>query len=355
MRGIGWRRFRKGAWGAFAAIAVAAALRIACGGTATGPELTLPRARDAGSGADAAPGAAGPAATNVAPTDKPAGVKHVFVVAMENQDADRLYGNSDDAPYINGALIPRAARATAFADALPGLPSEPHYVWTEAGTNAFGDHTFTTDDSPSASNSTASGDHLVAQIAAAGGGLDWMSYQEGIGQATGACPLAGAGCYRPRHNPFVFFRDVSGDPPSKDATACAAHHRDLSALGADLASGAVASYVFVSPNLCNDMHGAAGCPNSNRTRAGDDWLAANLPALIDFVDANGGVVFVTWEEGNHTATVPFIAVGPGVKRGYAGSVPYTHGSLLKTVERLLGLPSLPAVAGATDLSDLFAP
>ena len=101
------------------------------------------------------------------------------------------------------------------------------------------------------------------------------------------------------------------------------------------------------------MHGATGCPNSNRTRAGDDWLAANLPALIDFVDTNGGVIFVTWEEGNHTATVPFIAVGPGVKRGYAGA--YTHGSLLKTVETLLGLPILPAVAGATDLSDLFAP
>jgi hypothetical protein len=274
---------------------------------------------------------------------------------MENQDAERIYGNGDDAPYINGTLLPRAARATAFGDPLPTLPSEPHYMWIEAGTNAFSDHTFTTDDRPSNSNSTGSGDHLVAQIGAAGGGLDWMSYQEGISPATGACPLEGAGFYRPRHNPFVFFRDVSGSPPSKDDAACAAHHRDLPALASDLASGNVASYVFISPDLCHDMHGATGCPNSNRTRAGDDWLAANLPALIDFVDANGGVIFITWEEGGHTATVPFIAVGPDVKPGYAGSVPYTHASLLKTVEELLGLPILPAVAGANDLSDLFAP
>ena len=53
--------------------------------------------------------------------------------------------------------------------------------------------------------------------------------------------------------------------------------------------------------------------------------------------------------------MPFIAVGPDVKPGYASAVPYTHSSLLKTVEKLLGLPILPAVANATDLDDLFAP
>jgi len=279
----------------------------------------------------------------------------VFVVAMENQDAERIYGNSDDAPYINGTLIPRYAHAVAFSDELPALPSEPHYLWMEAGTNAFGDHTFTTDASPSASNSTASHDHLVAQIAAAGGNLDWMSYQQGIGAATGACPIDSAGFYRPRHNPFVFFQDVAGDPPSKDNASCAAHHRELGALAADLTSGGVASYAFISPDLCNDMHGASGCPNSNRTRAGDDWLAANLPPLIAFVEAHGGVIFITWEEGNHTATLPFIAVGPDVKRGYAGAVPYTHGSMLKTIEQMLGLPIMATVAGASDLGDLFAP
>jgi hypothetical protein len=324
-----------------------AALRIACGGTTPGIAL----ATDAGSVADAAPGAAADAAPSARPAGHAARSGPVFVVAMENQDAERIYGNTADAPFINGTLLPRYAHATAFADALPALPSEPHYVWIEAGTNALADHTFTTDDSPSAKNSTGSGDHLVAQIAA--GGLAWMSYQEGIGAATGACPIVGSGFYRPRHNPFVFFRDVAGDPPSKDNADCAAHHRDLSSLAADLASGDVADYSFISPNLCHDMHGATGCPSSNRTRAGDDWLAANLPALIDFVDANRGVIFVTWEEGNRGATLPFIAVGPDVKSGYAGSTAYTHGSMLKTVEQRLGLPILPAVAGANDLSDLF--
>jgi hypothetical protein len=285
----------------------------------------------------------------------PGAVPRVFVVAMENQDAASVYGNAKDAPYLNGTLLPRYARATAFSDELPQLPSEPHYVWMEAGTNALPDRTFTTDSGPSAGNSTGSANHLAAQIAAAGKGLDWTAYQEGIGDATGRCPIAAAGFYVPRHDPFVFFRDVAGDPPAKDDAGCAAHHRELAALAADLASGAVAAYSFITPNLCHDMHGAGGCPNPNRTRAGDDWLAANLPALIDFVNAKGGVIFITWEEGDKTTTLPFLAVGPGVKPGHAGAVPYTHSSLLKTVEEILGLPILPAVASANDLADLFAP
>ena len=318
---------------------VAAALRIACGGSAAGP----------GSASDAG-GAGVPTATSQAGD---AGIGPVFVIAMENQDAAGIYGNTDDAPYINGTLLPRYAHATAFADVLPDLPSEPHYVWMEAGTNAFADRTFTTDDRPSTHNSTASRDHLVAQMTAAG--LDWMTYQEGISDATGACPLEGAGFYRPRHNPFVFFQDISGSPPSKDNAACAAHHRDLATLASDLANNDVTAYSFISPNLCNDMHGSTGCPDSNRTRAGDDWLAANLPPLIDFVNANGGIIFITWEEGNHTATLPFIAVGPDVQQSYASTVAYTHSSLLKTVEELLDLPVLPTVASANDLTDMFAP
>jgi len=52
--------------------------------------------------------------------------------------------------------------------------------------------------------------------------------------------------------------------------------------------------------------------------------------------------------------MPFLALGPEVKPGYAGAVMYTHGSVLKTVEEMLGLPVLPTVAGVDDLSDLFA-
>lgn len=281
------------------------------------------------------------ASSGVAPT-------HVFVIAMENESADAIYG-SVDAPYINKTLLPSSASASAFADELPTLPSEPHYVWMEAGTNVFSDHAFTTDDSPSAANSTASTQHLVTQIRAAGRGLDWMSYQQGM--VSGECPVVGAGVYVPRHDPTLFFQDVSGAPPSGGNAYCASHHRPLSELAGDLAAGRVASYVFITPDLCHDMHGSPLCPSTADIRAGDDWLASALPPLIAYVGAHGGVIFITWDEGS---PLPFIAVGPHVKAGYRSNVPFHHGSMLKTVEEILQLPILPTVQNVSDLSDLFA-
>lgn len=356
------RRYRRGVWGSLLAIAAASfAIRIGCGGSA--PESSVVSDAgwtDAGTGAAPPAGAAPPvdAASPDAGSAPPEGstaIGPVFVIAMENRDANEIYGNFEDAPFINGTLMPRYAHATAFGDVLPDLPSEPHYLLIEAGTNTFFDHTFANNDNPSPSNSTAETAHLVTQIATAGRGLGWMSYQEGINEATGRCPIESDGFYRPRHNPFVFFHDVAGNPPSQGEPSCAAHHRDVTALAADLSNGNVATYSFITPDLCHGMHGAPECPSSNAIRAGDDWLAANLPPLIEFVHANGGVIFIFWEEGHHTATVPFLAVGPDVKPGYAGAVPYTHRSLLKTVEKLFGLPILPTVAGSTDLGDLFQP
>jgi hypothetical protein len=279
--------------------------------------------------------------------------KYVFVIAMENHDASQIYGNKTDAPYINNTLMPAYAHATNWTDELPSLESEPHYIWMEAGTNTFSDHTFTTDNVPSASNSTGSTAHLVTQIKNATNGTTWRSYQEGINSTTGSCPIASSGFYQPKHNPFIFFRDVSGSTPSKTNAYCTAHHKALSALAGDLANHGVAGFNFITPNQCHDMHGQSGCPNSNTIRSGDDWLKANLPALISFVNANDGVIFLTWDEGSSTRLVPFLAIGPHVKAGYTGKVTYTHSSMLKSTEKIFELPVLSKVSSANTLSDLF--
>lgn len=272
---------------------------------------------------------------------------HVFIVPMENQNASAVYGNPN-APYINGTLLPAYARASNFVDEIQGLPSEPHYIWMEAGTNVFSDHTFSTDSGPSASNSTASTAHLVTQIEAAG--LDWTDYDEAIDLSSQPCPISGSGVYVPRHDPFLFFQDVSGSPPSKSSLRCAAHHKPLSALPGDLAAGTVASYVFLTPDLCHDMHGSSSCPSGDKVQTGDAWLSTALPPLIDYVNATGGVIFIVWDEGTK---LPFLAVGPDVKPGYASPGAFNHGSLLKSVEEILGLPILPTVASVADLGDLF--
>jgi hypothetical protein len=298
-------------------------------------------------------------AASCAPAPPSTQTKLVFVIAMENEPAAAIYGSAS-APYINGQLLPRYARANGFVDPLPdAIPSEPHYVWMEAGTNQFADRTFVDDSDPSAGNSTASSAHLVTLMKNASPPISWLSFQEGLDPATtGACPIVSAGFYAAKHDPFVFFRDVAGSPPSSTNAFCAAHHRAYAgaAFAQALAANNVAQYNFITPNLCNDMHGAGGCPGSDVIAAGDQWLAQNLPPIIDYVNANAGVIFIVWDEPEGGSNlVPFIAIGPHVKPGYANAVAYTHGSLTRSVEEIFALPLLPAVSGNADFADLFQP
>jgi hypothetical protein len=281
-------------------------------------------------------------------------IKHVFVIAMENHDASEVYGDTKDAPYINNTLIPKYAHSTNFNDELAlSIPSEPHYVLIEGGTNAFSDVTFKTDNDPSKSNSTSSTNHVVTQINDATSGVTWRTYQEGLDSATGTCPIHSSGFYAAKHDPFVFYKDVSGSTPSATNAYCTAHHRPYSAFAGDLSGGDVASYTFITPDLCHDMHGASGCPDSDLVQQGDEWLASELPRIISYVNANNGVLFVEWDEGDSTLKMPFLAIGPGVKAGYTGTVKYNHESIVKAVETILDLPILSTVSSANGLSDLF--
>jgi hypothetical protein len=151
----------------------------------------------------------------------------------------------------------------------------------------------------------------------------------------------------------VFFDDVAGSPPSATNAYCVAHHRAYDALAANLAAGDVASFTFITPNLCHDMHGASGCSDANSVRGGDTWLSRELPRLIEYVNSHAGIIFITWDEGSSTLKMPFLAIGPSVKKGYTGSVSYSHGSVLKSIESILQLPKLSMVSSANELSDLF--
>jgi hypothetical protein len=280
-------------------------------------------------------------------------IKYVFVIAMENHAAAQIYGSAS-APYINGTLIPNYGHATNYVDNLAStIPSEPHYVWLEAGTNAFSDLTFTTDNVPSSVNATTSTAHLSTQIKNATNGVSWMSYQEGLNSTTGSCPIAVNGFYAPKHDPFLFFKDVVGATPSKTNAYCVAHHKPYSSLATDLANKTVATYNFITPNQCNDMHGQSGCTDTDYVHAGDVWLQNNLPQLISFSNANQGLILVVWDEPETSGTMPFLVIGPQVKPNFANSITLSHSSVLKSVEQILNLPTLSTVTSANDLSSFF--
>ena len=281
----------------------------------------------------------------------PHGDRTVFVIVMENESSAAIYGSAA-APYINNTVKGESAYATMFNDELaPAIPSEPHYVWMEAGTNQFADITFQTDLDASASNSTNSTQHLATQLTTAG--LDWRSYQEGMPTA---CPISTSGFYAAKHDPFVFFTDVSGSPPNATNATCAAHHKAYTSFATDLAAGTMPAYVFITPNLCNDMHGATGCPSGSDITRGDTWLMNELPRIVTYATAHDSIIYIIWDEGSSTTatqTIPFFAIGNHVNKGMTTTA-YSHSALLKSVEEQLGVPVLGTVSASPDFSSMFA-
>src|SRR5438105_3029196 len=104
-----------------------------------------------------------------------------------------------------------------------------------------------------------------------------------------------------------------------------------------------------------------GQPHRNRYPSDeehcDGWLAQNLPMiLISQAYKNGGVVFITWDEGEDgDGPIGMIVLSPDAKgSGYSNTIHYTHSSTLRTLEEIFGVsPLLGDAAHATDLSDLF--
>ncbi|MCB9078173.1 MAG: phosphoesterase [Anaerolineaceae bacterium] len=272
----------------------------------------------------------------------------IFVIVMENTNWSEIKG-SDEAPYLNNVLLPIAAHAEEYYNA-PGVhPSEPNYLWLEAGTD-FG---IANDANPDA-NHQSSSMHLVTLLDQKG--ISWKSYQEDISGTD--CPLTATGLYAPKHNPMVYFDDVT-DTNNPKSPVCIAHVRPLSEMRRDLQNNTVAQYNFIVPNLCNDMHGNVRCLLSNRIQNGDDWLANNIPPILNSPTyTNGGVLFITWDEarGGSDGPIGLLVLSPKAKGGgYSNTIHYTHSSLLRTIQELFGVtPLLGDAAQATNLSDLFA-
>src|SRR5207248_5131225 len=168
------------------------------------------------------------------------------------------------------------------------------------------------------------------------------------------CPLTSIYPYAPKHNPFIYFDDVTNtnDPNS---AYCIAHVRPYSELAADLQSNTVAQYVFITPNLCNDTHDSCA-PLNNAILQGDQWLSTEIPRIMNSTAyQSGGAIFITWDEGEGgDGPIGMIVVSPFAKGGgYSNSIHYTHGSALRTFEEIFGVGLLRDAASQTDLSDLF--
>jgi hypothetical protein len=273
-------------------------------------------------------------------------IQTVFILLMENHDWREIQDNPS-AAYINGQLLPQSSYTSQYFNP-PGIhPSLPNYLWLEAGTN-FGIR----DDGLPRVHHQATSDHLATLLENAG--ISWKTYQEGI---TGTdCPLTVRGHYAPKHNPFVYFDDLT-DTIDPQSLHCIQNVRPYSELADDLASGNVAQYNFITPDQCHDMHDSSGCDTTDSVFNGDVWLSNEIPQILGS-DAfnNGGALFITWDEGeSDDGPIGMIVLSPfAVGGGYQNSIPYSHSSTLRTFQEIFNVtPLLGDAANATSLSDLF--
>jgi hypothetical protein len=274
-------------------------------------------------------------------------IQTVFLIVMENHNWSDIY-NNPSAPYINKTLLPQASYALQYFNPPGNHPSEPNYLWLEAGTN-FG----VKNDNPPDDNHQRSTEHLVTYLNRAG--FTWKAYEEGISGKD--CPLSDSILYASKHNPMVFFEDVT-DGNNPNSAYCIAHERPFTELQSDLNNNTMAQYNFITPNLCNDMHDSFGCATLDEVKNGDKWLSEQIPVILaSKTYQEGGVIFITWDESeNGDHPIGMIILSPFAKgKGYTNSIHYTHSSTLRTIEEIFNLTTfLGDASKATDLSNLFS-
>jgi hypothetical protein len=263
---------------------------------------------------------------------------------MENVSWPDIAGNTN-APYINNVLLAQCSYATNMFTIAGTSGSLPQYIYLEAGTN-FGIN----DSSDPAMHHVASTNHLVIQLQNAG--RTWKAYEESISGTS--CPTASSGLYAAFHNQFVYFDDIY-----LNSTNCTNHIRPYTELASDLTNNTFANYNFITPNLCDDMHGNAACPPGDRILLGDRWLSNEIPKILaSQAYSNKGAIIITWDEGTSGASGPFatLVLSQFAKGGgYRMTNRVDHKATFRTLQEIFHVPLLYTASNTISLSDLFKP
>ncbi|HEY8678006.1 MAG TPA: alkaline phosphatase family protein [Candidatus Dormibacteraeota bacterium] len=257
---------------------------------------------------------AGPAPASPRPASGLPSFSHVFTIVMENEESTSILGNPA-ASYINGLASTYGLALNYYGVSHPSLPN---YLALTAG-STFGIASDCTTCYVGATN-------IADQVEASG--RSWKAYMEDM--PSPCYQGAWSAAYAMKHDPFMYFNDIR-----TNAGRCAAHVVPLTQFWSDMASGRAPNYVFITPNMCNDMHDCA-------VATGDGWLRNVVPAITNSAAfRSGGVLFITWDEGLTGAgccgdafggRVATLIISPMAIGGYRSGVAESHFSILRTIE-----------------------
>ena len=387
-------------------------------------------------------------AASTAITAHAAPIQTVFVIAMENHNWAQPSGSggpaqilgNPDAPFINSLVNGTASAVvngstvnissqTAYASAYHNVlatpsganpdihPSEPNYIWAEAGSNLHilndndpyshgGTALQPTNLVPTANNQSTI-NHLSSYLTRSG--QAWKSYQEDAdltvtggqlnntprapGQftvpstsfsgnfASGTNAFNGSTQYNyaVKHNPQALFNDTNGGTNATTSNPLAQNYAPLQQLQTDLANNTVGKYNWITPNQFNDMHTGLSSgftipgtsthlTGDNAAIAqGDNFLAQIVPQIMGSqAYKNNGAIILWWDEtegssaDSFNTTIPEIVISPDAAPNvgglpFASNVDLTHSSDLLSMKEIFDVgPCLGDACNATDLSSLFA-
>ncbi|HXC84466.1 MAG TPA: alkaline phosphatase family protein [Trebonia sp.] len=360
--------------------AAAAALALAAGALAA----------TAGSSYGATAGAGGGSAAR--------GLDHVFIVMLENHEADHVIGDPN-MPYLT-SLASQYGVATDYFGVTH--TSEPNYIAATSGDNWWVNN----DNGWSAGNQY---DHtnIVDELSAAH--IPWAAYMQAMpsaGYLPDNWPATGGALYASKHNPFILYNDIRLNPSR------AADIKPYTDMAADLNGPNPPRYVWISPDQCTDLHGGVStaiagypetpCPYSNVAGdANDEALKAKADAFVKTAVqtimsskawTGHSVIFVTADESDYDGSdasdnfylstagccdSPYIPAGdPEISSSWPGGVygggsapmvvisrlgprhatdstPSNHYSMLLTIEEGFGLGKLGYTSDSSQVHPLW--
>jgi hypothetical protein len=340
-------------------------------------------------------------------------IKTVFYIAMENHNftqpssqtsPQQIFGNTA-APYINSLITPGNANAaqSSYASAyynIPGNhPSEPNYVWQEAGLAG------PLNDADPFPNNIVNAPNFRGLLQNAG--ISWKSYQEDIdltknssggltntvlpqnqwtvplksfsGTSTDYMnPYNGSHQYNfaPKHEGALFFTATNGGNDPTPSNPEAKHYAPMQQLQTDLTNNTVGRFNFITPDQYNDMHtpltsgfmyhGVHYTGDAASIAQGDNFLSIVVPQIMASQAYKDNGLIVIWNDeteggDDHSRTSMLITLSPLAKgNAYDSTVSFTHSSDLKTLQEIFGVsgPTTTFLGdanspGTNDFSDLF--
>jgi phosphatidylinositol-3-phosphatase len=322
------------------------------------------------------------------------GLQHIFYIMMENHSVSEILDNTDDAPYLNQlaksygvALHYFGVTHPSLLNYLAAISGDFQGIWDDCAAGAavtcepeaFGS-SLTRDQAVSASNRPHmfSGQTLVDQLESHH--LTWKAYMQSMpstGYTGGSTAL-----YAQKHNPFVYFMTIRNSPARMQRIV------PLTQFDQNMKSGNVANFIWITPDLCNDMHGVSSesaqalgipaCASSDGIIArGDKFIHTIVPEIMSSPAWNeGAAILIPWDESDSSSdgcckspigvdgvtlgggNVPLIVITSKAPRHIMiRDRSFNHYTLLATIEQMWGLGCLGNTCGLRNpdlLTRLFA-